>query len=150
MTLLLKRTRAITIIVLSWAVFFPAIGQIKSERESVRPMSEHEIKALRAKVQDSGTIRVIVGVQSDFQIENSIQSTPELSQADAIAQQRERIAVNLDALQEEMEGHYIERSVTKFETVPFMAMEVDEAGLEHSGPIRTSRRSGKMRSLYRF
>lgn len=79
--------------------------------------------ALRAVVQQRGSVAVIVGLAVPFRPEGA------LGRADAVAAQRQEIAAEREALLGRLAGYDV-RAVKRFETVPYVALTVDAAGLE--------------------
>src|SRR5690606_9734030 len=79
--------------------------------------------ALREHVRQQGWVPVIVGLATAFRPEG------ELGRAEAVAAQRQEIAAQREALLGRLAAHDV-RAVKRFETVPYVALTVDEAGLE--------------------
>jgi hypothetical protein len=78
--------------------------------------------ALLTAVREQGSIPVIVGLDVPFQPEG------ELSDPQAVQDQRQAIAEAQDRLLQRMAGLNIS-NVTTFEFIPFVSMTVDEAAL---------------------
>ncbi|HEX8395911.1 MAG TPA: S8 family serine peptidase [Pyrinomonadaceae bacterium] len=77
---------------------------------------------LIAKAQDSGTVRVIIGLRTNYSPEGYLAND---SKREA---QRDAIAEVQNDVTEKLKGYRVE-SVKQFEFIPFMAMEVDSAAL---------------------
>ncbi|HKP87569.1 MAG TPA: S8 family serine peptidase [Blastocatellia bacterium] len=90
-------------------------------------------KALISKAQAEGPISVIVGLRSSFQPEGTLNSIQ------AVRDQHGTIAQAQSRLLDKMSSFAV-KSVKRFETIPFMAMDVDAAGLAYleSSPDVTS------------
>ncbi|MFL6333278.1 MAG: S8 family serine peptidase [Pyrinomonadaceae bacterium] len=90
--------------------------------------TEQTFDALASKALEDGTVRVIVGLRTNFEPEG------ELPSRSAAKTQRARLAVAQDALLGELPGLRPE-SVKRFEFVPYLAFEADAAAVER---LRTS------------
>ncbi|HKS26984.1 MAG TPA: S8 family serine peptidase [Pyrinomonadaceae bacterium] len=83
-------------------------------------------ESLTAKVQAEGSVRVIVGLRTAFQPEGN------LGGASSVANQHARISAAQDALLNRLSANNLNaRSVKKFDFIPFVAMEVSAAALQH-------------------
>lgn len=91
---------------------------------SANPGTIHTINVLRKQASKSGTTRVIVGVRAAFAPEGLMAAT-------SITQQRNEIATTQSAVLNRVPTLKNKTKSTKrFETIPFMATEVDPAELE--------------------
>jgi subtilisin len=88
-----------------------------------RARIQQKLDALLIKAKDKGTVRVIVGVRGDFKSES------ELLSKQAARLQRERIGAAQNAFLSKLYG-YAPSSVKKFRSIPYLALEVDENGLQ--------------------
>lgn len=90
-------------------------------------------RTLISKAEASGPVRVIVGLRSSYRPEGKLISTQ------AVASQRDDIAQTQGDLLNQMTTLNVQ-SVKKYKTIPFMAMEVDAAGLRalEASPTVTS------------
>ena len=82
-----------------------------------------DVAALRDLVRRRGSAAVIAGLAVPFRPEG------ELGRSDGIAAQRQAIAATREAVLDRLAGHDV-RTVKRFETVPYVALTVDAAGLE--------------------
>src|SRR5205085_10922898 len=78
-------------------------------------------RSLIAKAGADGTVRVIVGVRAAFQPEGTLRIQAAQSQRRVIAQAQEMLLARLQV--------FNVTDVRTYETIPFIAMEVDAAGL---------------------
>lgn len=78
--------------------------------------------ALFKKVQSSGSVRVIVKLNTSFQPESQLSGTP------AVVNQQGRISKLQKQLHQSVSGHNV-RGIKKFKHIPYTAMEVDETAL---------------------
>ncbi|HEX8264620.1 MAG TPA: hypothetical protein VF596_04295, partial [Pyrinomonadaceae bacterium] len=77
---------------------------------------------LIAKAEDSGTVRVIIGLRTNYSPEGYLANdSKRKAQRDAIAEVQNDVT-------EKLKGYWV-KSVKQFEFIPFMAMEVDSAAL---------------------
>ncbi len=93
-----------------------------AERYGASP-SASDFAVLRAIAQRKGSVSVIVGLNTAFRPEG------ELGRFDAVAQQREQIASAREALLGRLAAYDVQ-AVKTYETVPYVAMTVDAAGLD--------------------
>lgn len=104
-----------------------AIGSLFQQNDSQKPsrsaMTERRFDELIAKAQQNGAVSVIVGLNVSFQPEG------EFASSQAVQEQRSSIALAQDAFLSRL-GAYTADSVKRFETIPFIALEVDAAALE--------------------
>ncbi|HEX8174194.1 MAG TPA: S8 family serine peptidase [Pyrinomonadaceae bacterium] len=102
-----------------------ALGAAQNESGRTEA-TEQAFESLTAKVQAEGSVRVIVGLRTDFQAEGN------LGGASSIANQHAKISVAQDALLNRMsDNNFNVESVKRFEFIPFVAMEVNAAALQH-------------------
>ncbi len=81
-------------------------------------------KTLISKAEASGPVRVIVGLRSSFQPEGTLSDSQAVqSQHKAIAQAQEQLLNQMSA--------FTVQALKKFETIPFIGMQTDAAGLAH-------------------
>jgi subtilisin len=95
----------------------------ESETRAARVAS---LAALQIKVQEQGSVRVIVGLNVAFQPEG------DLASPQAVQDQQARINGAQDALLERLEPFAV-KSVARFEYIPFIALEVDAEALADLG-----------------
>lgn len=94
------------------------VGELYGQRAAAT-----DAAALRQTVQSRGWIPVIVGLEMPFRPE------AELGRADAVTAQRRTIVTKREALLDRLAAYDVQR-VKRFETVPYVAMTVDAAGLD--------------------
>jgi subtilisin family serine protease len=82
-----------------------------------------EVDALFSKAAEHGSVRVIVGFDVGFQPEGDLLSAAQ------IENQRLSIDVAQDVVLNSLAAHDV-RSIKRFDYIPYMALEVDEAGLD--------------------
>lgn len=109
------------------AAFFLFSRKSTAQNQSQPPArdiaSEVAVQTLTSKVQSEGTVRVIVGLRGNFEPEGKLPSSVEIvEQRAAIVQAQNRLLSKMAVLRES--------SIKKFETIPFVALEVDAAGLK--------------------
>jgi subtilisin len=97
------------------------VSMALSLHASAAAQSPEDVEALLSKAQTQGSVRVIVGLRVAFQSEGKL--SPRAAEA-----QRHAISQAQDALLNQMATHSA-WSVKKFTYIPYMAMEVDAAGL---------------------
>jgi subtilisin family serine protease len=120
------------VITLFTVVFFggfhaglPADAATIGPVEPVTPLSPDLSReaALFARASQFGSVRVIVGFDAGFQPEGQLNS------AARIENQRMAIDITQDVVLNSLAAHDV-RNVKRFSTIPYMALEVDEAALE--------------------
>lgn len=96
------------------------LGQIAAVNpRSLNPLPDQD---LLSKAKSKGSISVIVGLRVDFRPEGT------LANPQAVQAQRDAISRAQDTLLRAMASMNV-KSVQKFPYIPYMTMEVDEAGL---------------------
>ncbi|MGH9839406.1 MAG: S8 family serine peptidase [Blastocatellia bacterium] len=91
--------------------------------EQSRESIDRQLDQLMAKARERGAVRIIIGLRTSFQPEGGLQS------ARAVQAQRAAITQAQDSFLRRLTG-YEPASVKRFETIPFLALEISESGLE--------------------
>jgi subtilisin family serine protease len=114
---------ALSLLTAGFFLFSPTSTAQTQEPTPVRDIaSEVAVQNLTAKVQREGTVRVIVGLRGSFQPEGKLGSVEVAEQRADIVQKQNRLLGNLSTART--------NQVKKFESIPFVALEVDAAALK--------------------
>jgi subtilisin family serine protease len=112
------------LLVIGIFIFSPT-STAQNQEPPVRDISsEVAVQNLTDKVQREGTVRVIVGLRVGFQPEGKLPSSVE------VAEQRASIVQRQNSLLSKMSSLRASH-VKKFESIPFVALEVDAAALKY-------------------
>ena len=109
------------------------VPQDPAERISSKPSGPPSVTELLAQAQANGAVRVIVGMRASFRPEGRLENLA------VVQTQRLSIAQAQDGLLSRMTAFNV-TGIKQFVTIPFLAMEVDAAGLQYlqSAPEVTS------------
>lgn len=91
--------------------------------EQSRVFIERLIDELIGRARQQGTVRIIIGIRTPFQSEGNLKSVS------AVGAQRAAITRSQDLILRRLTG-YDPASIKRFETIPFLAMEISVNGLE--------------------